>query len=118
MSLKEILVLICEIGNRKPPKISIPHNLILPIAKLIEIWAGFTGVEPLTTVDGIKMAKKHMFFSSRKAKEKLAYQSRPAKQAISDAIDWFVANALGLDPVLGGQVLSEKSVLLGLATER
>jgi dihydroflavonol-4-reductase len=90
MSLKTILEIICEIGNRKVPKISIPHNLILPIAKLIEIWAGFTGVEPLTTVDGIKMAKKHMFFSSAKAKEKLGYQSRPAQEAIEDAIAWFV----------------------------
>ena len=92
MSLKSILKLICEIGQRKPPSISIPHNLILPIAKLIEIWAGFTKVEPLTTVDGIRMAKKHMFFSSDKAKEKLGYESRPASQAFEDAIRWFVDN--------------------------
>jgi dihydroflavonol-4-reductase len=92
MTLKAILELICEIGNRKPPTISIPHNVILPIAKLIEIWAGFTGVEPLTTVDGIKMAKKHMFFSSARAIEKLGYQSRSARDAIGDAISWFVAN--------------------------
>jgi dihydroflavonol-4-reductase len=92
MSLKSILELICEIGHRKPPRISIPHNLILPIAKLIEIWAGFTGLEPLTTVDGIRMAKKHMFFSSAKAVEKLGYESRPAREAIEDAINWFLDN--------------------------
>ena len=92
MSLKTILALICEIGLREPPKISIPHNLILPFARLIEIYAGFTGVEPLATVDGIKMAKKHMFFSSDKAKTNLGYQSRPGKEAIADAIKWFVAN--------------------------
>ena len=62
MSLKIILELISEIGLRKPPKINIPHNLILPIARLIEIYADFTGVEPLATVDGIKMAKIYMFF--------------------------------------------------------
>jgi len=92
MSLKAILETICEIGKRKPPKISIPHNLILPVAKLMEIWAGFTGVEPLATVDGIKMAKKHMFFFSEKAKEKMGYQSRTARAALEDAIDWFVLN--------------------------
>ena len=59
MSLKIILGLICEIGLRKPPIISIPHNLILPIARLIEIYAGFTGVEPLATVDGMKI---YVFF--------------------------------------------------------
>jgi dihydroflavonol-4-reductase len=93
MSLKSILEIICEIGQRTPPRISIPHNLILPVAKLIEIWAGISGVEPLTTVDGIKMAKKHMYFSSHKAREKLAYESRPARQAIEDAIRWFVDNS-------------------------
>lgn len=92
LSLKAILGLICEIGQRKPPAISLPHNLILPIAKLTEIWAGFTGVEPLMTVDGIKLAKKHMFFSSARAIEKLGYQSRSARQAIEDAITWFVEN--------------------------
>ena len=90
LSLKNILELICLFGKRKPPKISIPHNLILPIAKLIEVWAQLTNVEPLTTVDGIRLAKKHMFFSSAKAKQKLGYDSRPAKQAIEDAINWFI----------------------------
>ena len=93
MSLKIILGLICEIGLRKPPKINIPHNLILPVARLIEIYADFTGVEPLATVDGINMAKKYMFFSSEKAKKNLGYQSRPGKEAIADAISWFVTNS-------------------------
>ncbi|NKB37583.1 MAG: NAD-dependent epimerase/dehydratase family protein [Gammaproteobacteria bacterium] len=92
MSLKEILQKICEAGNRPSPKISIPHNLILPFARLFELWADMCGIEPLATVDGIKMSKKHMFFSSRKAKEKLGYQSRPAHEAISDAIKWFQLN--------------------------
>ncbi len=92
MSLKDILRQICEVGKRKPPGISLPHNLILPFARLIELWADMTGVEPLATVDGIKMAKKHMFFSSAKAKNELAYQSRPASEAISDAIKWFQLN--------------------------
>ena len=93
MSLKIILGLICEIGLRKPPKINIPHNLILRIARLIEIYTDFTGVEPLATVDGIKMAKKYMFFSNEKAKKNLGYQSRPGEEAIADAISWFVTNS-------------------------
>jgi len=92
MSLKQILGLICEIGNRPPPGIRLPHNLVLPIAKMIEIRAGFSGVAPLITVDGIRLAKKHMFFSSSKAIEKLGYQARPAKQAFVDAVAWFVKN--------------------------
>jgi dihydroflavonol-4-reductase len=35
------------------------------------------------------MAKKKMFFTSAKAARELGYQSRPAIDAIKDAIDWF-----------------------------
>ena len=90
MSLKDILVCICEMTSQKPPRLSIPHNVVLPMAWICERWASLTGVQPIATVDAIKMAKKHMFFSSQKAKEKLGYQSRPAREAISDAIEWFL----------------------------
>lgn len=89
MKLQNILHTICQIGDRKPPRISIPHNIILPFAYFAELWATISGIEPLATVDGIKMAKKHMFFSSNKAREKLGYQSRDAKTALGDAINWF-----------------------------
>jgi dihydroflavonol-4-reductase len=34
------------------------------------------------------MARKHMFFSSDKAKRELGYEWRPATEALSDAIAW------------------------------
>lgn len=92
MSLREILACICELSGRHPPAISIPHNLVLPVAWIIEKWSALSGAEPLATVDGIKMAKKHMFFSSDKARTKLDYRSRPARQAFEDAINWFREN--------------------------
>jgi dihydroflavonol-4-reductase len=40
-------------------------------------------------VDGVRMAKKKMFFSSAKAILTLGYQPRPANQALADAVAWF-----------------------------
>jgi len=37
----------------------------------------------------VRMAKKHMYFSSAKAERELGYRWRPAEAAIADAIDWF-----------------------------
>jgi dihydroflavonol-4-reductase len=37
------------------------------------------------------MAKKKMFFSSAKARRELGYQTRPARQAVHDALVWFRA---------------------------
>ncbi|MDH5749803.1 MAG: NAD-dependent dehydratase, partial [Rhodospirillales bacterium] len=47
------------------------------------------GDEPFVTVDGIRMAKKKMFFSSAKAGRELGYAPRPARQALGDAVSWF-----------------------------
>ena len=93
MSLQDILRVICEIGERRAPGIRIPHDLLLPVAWLSELWAGISGVEPLATVDGIRMSRKHMFFSSDKAATRLGYHSRSARDAIGDAIKWFSENA-------------------------
>ena len=90
MELSAILVEIARITNRKAPSIKIPHNLILPLGYAAEAWTRLTGgSEPFVTVDGIRMAKKKMFFSSAKAKRDLGYDARPAPQALEDAITWF-----------------------------
>ena len=92
MELSEILAHIAHFMNRKPPTIKIPHNAILPIAYLAEAWTRLTGGDvPFVVVDGVKMAKKKMFFSSAKAKRELGYQARPAGDALDDAVKWFQA---------------------------
>lgn len=89
MSLAQILEYICINQGMTPPSIKLPHNLVLPIAWLMERIASITHKEPRATVESVKMSKKIMFFSSDKAKEKLGYQSRPGIEGLDDAIKWF-----------------------------
>ena len=58
---------------------------MLPIAWIMEKIALITNIEPGTTVDSIRMARKMMFFSSEKAKLDLSYQYQPAEEALQDA---------------------------------
>ena len=51
-----------------------------------------TGREPFTTLDGVRMSRKKMYFSSAKAVRELGYRPRPACEAIADAVAWFAAN--------------------------
>jgi len=93
LELGDILTRIAEICGRKPPGVRIPHDLIMPIAHIAELWTRLTGgSEPFVTVDGVRMAKKKMFFSSAKAENELGYSARPAGEALRDAVDWFRAN--------------------------
>lgn len=99
MTLKAILTEIAAITGRRPPRLRMPHNLVLPIAYAAEAWARMTGggAPPLTVV-GIKLARKRMFFSSRKAERELGYSARPVREGLVEAVEWFRANGYLLIP--------------------
>jgi dihydroflavonol-4-reductase len=93
LTLKEILQRIGAITGHPPPRWRLPHNLILPIAHLMEGWTKLVGSgEPRVTVNGVRLAKKRMFFSSSRAEREFDYQARPLDEAFRDAIDWFHQN--------------------------
>ncbi len=90
LALREILGVIARRCGRPPPRLRLPHGLVLPLAYAAEAWARLRrSGEPFATVDGLRMAKKRMYFSSAKAEAELGYQSRPAEAALADAVDWF-----------------------------
>jgi dihydroflavonol-4-reductase len=92
LSLEEILAEIARLTGRRPPAFKIPYAVLLPIARGAEAVARVTGREPFTTVDGVRLSKKKMFFSSVRAVDELGYAPRPARQALSDAIAWLKTN--------------------------
>lgn len=93
LMLQEIFAQISTIAGIKPPKVRLPHNLILPVAFLMEAWAKLTDSgAPRVTVNGVRLSKKKMFFSSRRAREEICYAHRPVEHAFQDAIDWFEKN--------------------------
>jgi dihydroflavonol-4-reductase len=92
MSLKDILAEIARLTGRRPPTKQLPHDLIMPIAAMAELWARVSGREPFATVDGVRMAKKRMYFSSARAKHELGYAPRSTKEALADAVRWFKEN--------------------------
>jgi dihydroflavonol-4-reductase len=93
MSLAEILAEVARATGRRPPMVRFPHLAVLPLAAGAETVARLTGREPFATVDGVRMARKKMFFSSARAIAELGYAPRPARYAIADAVAWFKANA-------------------------
>jgi dihydroflavonol-4-reductase len=92
LSLAEILGEVARVVGRRPPVLKIPYAVVLPIAAGAEMMARITGREPFTTLDGVRMSRKKMYFSSAKAVRDLGYAPRPAREAITDAIAWFEAN--------------------------
>jgi dihydroflavonol-4-reductase len=89
VALGTMLADVANIVGRRPPTLRFPIAALYPIAFGAELWARLTGKMPFATVDGLRMARHHMFFSDAKARRDLGYTSRPYREAIADAIAWF-----------------------------
>jgi dihydroflavonol-4-reductase len=87
--LATMLADIAHIVGRRPPRLRLPIAAVYPLALGAELWARWSGREPFATRDGLRMARKHMFFSDAKARRDLGYASRPYREGIADAISWF-----------------------------
>ncbi|MFZ0499502.1 MAG: hopanoid-associated sugar epimerase [Steroidobacteraceae bacterium] len=92
MTLREILTSIAQLVGRSPPRIRLPHAAVLPVAYVSELYARLTGRPTRVTVEGVRMARKRMFFSSAKAERELGYRWRPPSEAFADALSWFKEN--------------------------
>jgi dihydroflavonol-4-reductase len=88
-TLKELLAGIAFYAGRRPPRIQLPRAPIYPLAIAAEIAARVTGKPPFLTLDGLRMSRHRMFFSSAKAERELGYTARPYEAGIEDAIAWF-----------------------------
>jgi len=89
MTLREILAHIAQLVGRKPPRIRLPYAAVLPIAYAAEAIARISGHSGRVTLEGVRMSRKRMFFSSAKAVRDLGYEWRAPVEAFEDAVRWF-----------------------------
>ncbi|MGP0059985.1 MAG: hopanoid-associated sugar epimerase [Beijerinckiaceae bacterium] len=90
--LASLLADIAELSGRRPPRFRIPRTILYPLAVAAETKARLTNREPFLTLDGLRMSKYCMFFTSAKAQRDLGYETRPYREALADALEWFRAN--------------------------
>jgi dihydroflavonol-4-reductase len=87
--LADMLRDIAHLVGRKPPRLRMPRRLLYPAAAMAEMIANRTGREPFLTLDGLRMAKNRMFFTSAKATRDLGFKARPYAEGLRDAVEWF-----------------------------
>jgi len=83
--LRDIALLV----GRRPPQLKLPRGPLFPLAAVAEMLAAVTGREPLLTLNGLRMSRQRMFFSSAKAERELGFGARPYVEGLRDAIAWF-----------------------------
>ncbi|MFZ5556197.1 MAG: hopanoid-associated sugar epimerase [Pseudomonadota bacterium] len=93
LALRDILARIARLAGARPPRLRLPLQALMPLAWAAETWAAAAGGgEPRLTRDGLRLARKRMYFASAKAQQALGYAFRPAEDGLRDAIAWFREN--------------------------
>ncbi|MBT0654313.1 hopanoid-associated sugar epimerase [Geomobilimonas luticola] len=92
LTLRQIFALLEELTGLAAPRVRLPHTPILLAAYLNEGLSRLTGKEPLIPLAGVQMAKKFMYFDSRKAVRELGLPQKPAREALARAVEWFRSN--------------------------
>lgn len=92
ITLAGIFKLLEEISGVPAPRIRLPYGPILAAAYINAAFSAITGKEPLIPLAGVQMAKKLMYFSSKKAKIELGFETTPAYTALERAVEWFRVN--------------------------
>jgi dihydroflavonol-4-reductase len=93
LTLKQILDRMSAITGLPSPTMKVPHSVAMAFAFFDENITGkLRGKEPRATVEAVRMGKKMMFASSKKAERELGFQILPIYPAMRSAVDWFVAN--------------------------
>lgn len=93
MTLREILETLASLTGKPAPRAKIPYALAMAVAQVNEFFLGtLLGREPTIPVEGVKMARKRMFFDASKAVAELGLPQTPVEQALERAIRWFSDN--------------------------
>lgn len=91
MTLKDILEVLADITGLKAPTAELP----LWFAYIVGLVDTFVSTQvlhkaPSVPLEGVKMARKIMYFSWERAKNELGYQPGPVRGALERAVQWFI----------------------------
>ncbi len=93
MTLHGILQELGAITGIPAPTRRIPHQVAYAAA-CVDTWLFGTVLRrpPHIPIEGVRMARKFMYFDSSKAVQELGFTQSPVRDALSRAVDWFRAN--------------------------
>ena len=90
MTLREILEALACLTGKRAPRARIPYGAALALAAVNEFFVGRLGRrEPGIPLEGVRMARKRMFFDPSRAVRELGLPQTPVEEALEKAVRWF-----------------------------
>jgi len=98
--LGELLALLHDLTGLSMPRRRVPYWLALSVSAVQEFVADtVTKQPPSAPLTGVKLARSHLTFSNRKAREQLGWTCRPLRKSLLDAIRDYQQRGLLQRPV-------------------
>lgn len=90
MALREILETLSAVSGVPAPTRRVPHAVAIGFAAASELVEGrVLRREPFAPLDGARMARKHMYYSARRAIDELGLPQSDVETALRDAVEWW-----------------------------
>lgn len=93
LSFDQLWELLAEVTGRRAPTFRLPHVVALTAGVLDELRCRIVPrSEPAVPLEGVRMAREHMYVDCSKAKQELAYRAGSVRGALARAVAWYRAN--------------------------
>ena len=89
LTLAEILGTLAKLSGRKAPTVRLPYAVAYLAGAASTAWAGVTRRPPRIPLEGVRMARKKMWVTHKKARRELGFDPAPAEAALARAVEWF-----------------------------
>ena len=89
LTLSEIFRLLEKVSGIPAPRCRLPYYPILFLGAVSQAVSRITGREPLIPYEGVKMARRFMYFDASKARHELGLPQSPVELALAEAVAWF-----------------------------
>ncbi|MDA8027873.1 MAG: NAD-dependent epimerase/dehydratase family protein [Nitrospiraceae bacterium] len=104
MTLFEVFRSLEAVTGIPAPTVTVPRGVVLPLAFLSEGFSRLTGREPMIPLEGVRMAKKLMYYDGSRAVRELGLAVTPVEEAFRDAVRYFASSGY-LDSSLSERLL-------------
>jgi dihydroflavonol-4-reductase len=89
MTLREILEELADLTGLPAPRVRLPHWIPFVAAACDTGLARLRGRAPRVPLEGVRMARHHMWFDAAKAVRELGLPQSPVRDALARAVAWF-----------------------------
>ena len=108
MTLSEVFLTLEKVTGIPAPTMTVPRAVVLPLAYVSEGISRITGREPMIPLEGVRMAKKLMYYDGTRAVRELGLVVTPVEDAFREAVHYFASSGY-LNPTLAGRMLERLS---------